>query len=51
MKAYSRLLDKYPNITKISTTGFLFWLGDICSQKIEGSELRITVESLRTFDL
>lgn len=31
MKAYTRMLDKYPNFTKISTTGFLFWLGDVCS--------------------
>lgn len=30
---YSRLLDKYPIVTKAITSGTLFSLGDVVSQK------------------
>jgi hypothetical protein len=30
---YSRLLDKYPIVTKVITSGTLFSLGDVVSQK------------------
>ena len=35
MQRYSRLLDRYPSLTRIVTTGSLFWLGDVLSQGIE----------------
>ena len=31
LRLYSKLLEAYPHTTKISTTGILFWLGDLAA--------------------